>query len=607
MRFGPFEIERPLGRGGMAETFVARYRSAQGFERRVCLKRILAEHAASPEFVRAFQAEARVAMHLVHPHIAQVYDFGEIEGTWWMSLELVGGGDLRDLFHRLAQPMPVDLALLLAIDLASALMYAHELEVDGVPANVVHRDVSPSNILVDEQGNFKLVDFGIAKSALAFHGDTTTGKVKGKASYMAPEQGLGRKVDARADLWALGVVLYEALSGMKPFEAGSDLAIIMRVTQGDRRPLIEVAPHVPPELCAVVEKLLTVDVEGRVPSAAAVLDALERLPPPPNARRRLAQLLKQLSGRPLSEPPPPAPEATVAITSLALAALPRDEPVPSAPDEATRTRTVFDAELPRALEAGTFEATARHDSVRPPGPEASSVLHSESTNVIVDAAHLENGSVPSTRNDVGAGAREPAAGPNRSIALAAAALGIGGGILGAAIAAWLVVRSPAAISDRISLPPTGPLPTASTRAAPVDPTSAAEPPNTAVARTSSPTPQTTRGDAGVETDTRRTSDASDVAAPADSGSRNATDRLSLERSDGARRPSKAAREGSVEIVVVPWGRVIVNGVDVGRSPYRGNLPPGLHQIEVVAGDLRARRTILVRAGSRQRVSVSLSE
>jgi hypothetical protein len=291
MRFGPFEILRPLGRGGMAETFLAVQRGPDGFSRNVCLKRVRAERAEEPDFVRGFQREARLASRLSHPNIARVFDFGCEAGTWWMALELVPGGDLRALLRNLGQPMPVDLGLLLAIDMLGALSVAHE-------AGIVHRDVSPSNILLDAQGYFKLADFGIAK---ATHADrqagetglsTTTGTIKGKAAYMAPEQALGLPVDGRADLWALGVVLFEAFAGVRPFDGPTDLAIMMAASQGRRRPVSEAAPHVPPDLCEVVERLLVPDREARFQSAGEVLEALSSAPPSLQARRRLAALLR---------------------------------------------------------------------------------------------------------------------------------------------------------------------------------------------------------------------------------------------------------------------------------------------------------------------------
>jgi len=299
MRFGPFEIVRPLGRGGMAETFLARRTSHDGFAREICLKRVLPERAAEPDFVSGFQREAKLAARLVHPHIAQVYDFGSEGDTYWMTLEHVPGGDLRALLKALGQPMPADLGLVLMVDMLEALGYAHDM-------GIVHRDVSPSNILLDLQGNFKLADFGIAK---ARHVDrdgttaysTTTGTIKGKAAYMAPEQALGLEVDGRADLWSFGVVMFEAFASKKPFEGPTDLAIMMAANQGRRPSLADAAPHVPADVRDVIERLLTPNRDERFQSAGDVLEALSNHPAPVRARKRLAAMLQSIGASRASE------------------------------------------------------------------------------------------------------------------------------------------------------------------------------------------------------------------------------------------------------------------------------------------------------------------
>jgi serine/threonine-protein kinase len=597
MRFGPFEIERPLGRGGMAETFVARYRTTQGFERTVCLKRILAEHAASPDFVSAFQEEAKLAMRLVHPHIAQVYDFGDVEGTWWMSLELVGGGDLRTLLKELRQPMPVDLTLLLAIDLASALEYAHGLVVDGRAANLVHRDVSPSNVLIDEQGNFKLVDFGIAKSTLS-SSETTTGKIKGKAAYMAPEQGLGRKLDRRADLWALGVVLFEALAGVRPFEAATELATILLVTHGERRRLKDVAPHVPDDVSAIVEKLLSVDVDERFQSASEVLEALEHRPPPPTARRRLAQILRRIhTGEGRADPTPalvtPQAEGTLAITSLALGAS-EEEPVPSAPGDVTRTRTVFDGALELSLGQGAFDATQRHDSLAPRSiAPAATPAPAAAPSVVVSA------DISPARQEI---TETRPAFTRRVLPWLVLGVGLAGLLVGALVAARIVWR----LDERTPTPP------ATSR----DPIAASMPDagNDASAHDAS-THDASTNDASTNdasTNDASTNDASTNDASANDASTSDTatsdgDETSGEIAAPRARPgeARAPREGRIEVIVVPWGRVEIDGRDVGRSPYRATIPTGPHRVVGVAGDQRRERTVRVTGRGVTRLSISM--
>ena len=269
-RFAHFDVVRPLGVGGMAETALAVRKGQDGFEQRVCLKRILPAYNRDAEFVRAFQNEARLAVRLVHPHVCRIYDFGNHEGTWWMSMEYVEGGDLRSLLEQLSvlgQPLPIDVVLLLALDIASALHYAHELRIDGRPQGLVHRDISPSNVLIDLTGHFKLADFGIAKASGGGE-DTSTGVVKGKVPYMAPEHARGAKLDARADLWSFGVMLFEALAGQRPFRGANEIETLLAVAQGTRPSISIAAPHTPPALVAVVERLLEPDLSRRFASAA---------------------------------------------------------------------------------------------------------------------------------------------------------------------------------------------------------------------------------------------------------------------------------------------------------------------------------------------------
>lgn len=361
-QFGPFELVRPLGVGGMAETALAIRRGEDGFVQRVCLKRILPAFSANAEFVRAFRAEAKLAVRLVHPHICRLYDFGAENGIYWMSMELAQGGDLRTLLARLkelGQPLPTDITLLLAIDLASALHYAHELVIDGQRAELVHRDISPSNVLLDEHGHFKLADFGIARAAT--HGHVTrSGVVKGKVPYMAPEHALGEAIDARADLWALGVVLYEAVTHERPFRGAHELETLASITKNQRRKIHDVAPGIPAPLQEVIERLLTVDLDARIASAAEVLDMLSPITPPATARLRLAELLRQITPEIDDSPAQPGSFA-------------RTEALPAAPAAERRasleapTRTVpLAQESPKSIEPSTAPSSARRLS-RPLG------------------------------------------------------------------------------------------------------------------------------------------------------------------------------------------------------------------------------------------------
>jgi serine/threonine protein kinase len=288
--FGPYRLIRRLGVGGMAETFEAARLGEGGFEQRVCLKRVLPAYGDDPDFVARFQREAKLAAKLRHSNIVGVIDAGEVDGTHYMALELVDGVDLRSLLRSSPDGrLDPETVITIAIDLAHALEHAHE--------SLVHRDVSPSNILLGRSGDAKLADFGIAKALE--HADVTASKsANGKIPYMAPERMRGELVDARADLFSLGVVLFEALAGQRPFDGAHDVETMQRILAGRRLRLEDVAPNVPARLVEVIDSLIAIDREARAPSAAALLDALADLTPAPAVKRALATRIETLCGGP---------------------------------------------------------------------------------------------------------------------------------------------------------------------------------------------------------------------------------------------------------------------------------------------------------------------
>lgn len=334
-RFGPYELVRRLGIGGMAETYLAVRRGPAGFVQHVCVKRILSAFESDPEFVRQFLDEARLAATLRHANIAQVVDFGEVDGSHYLALELVDGMDLRELFLKLRERgarLDPPLVTLIALDLAAALEFAHTPS-RGRHA-VVHRDVSPSNVLVSRAGDVYLTDFGIART-LGAKRVTESGIVRGKVPYMAPEYALRSTFDGRTDLFGVGVMLYEALAGQRPFDGMTDLDTLQRIQTGSCEPLATFAPSAPRELVAAIEILLRPDPDERFPTAAQLVEALAPVSPPATARRQLAELVRSF-GESLS--------ASLRISSPnRTAALPADLP-PSYPDVVAasadaRTRT----------------------------------------------------------------------------------------------------------------------------------------------------------------------------------------------------------------------------------------------------------------------------
>ncbi len=296
--FGAYELLERLGIGGMAETFVAVRRGPGALEQQVCLKRILPTLESDPEFVRMFLREARVSALLHHPHIARVLDFGKADDTHFLTLELIEGTDLRGVLRylrRRAEPLDIGLVLHLAHSLGRALEFAHAADVDGATTGIVHRDVSPSNVLLSFAGEVKLADFGIAK-AMNHPSSVQSQALKGKVPYMAPEYAFGRHCSARSDLFSLGVVLYQSLAGFRPFDGGNDLQTLEQARLGQREPLSAVASHAPTALIEIVDELLAPDPENRLRSATALLDRLERLAPPPLAQRELGTLVGTVCG-----------------------------------------------------------------------------------------------------------------------------------------------------------------------------------------------------------------------------------------------------------------------------------------------------------------------
>lgn len=294
--FGAYALLERLGAGGMAETFVAVRRGPGALEQRVCLKRILPALESDPTFVKMFLREARLSALLHHPHIARVLDFGMAEDTHFLTLELIDGTDLRTLLRflrRRAESLDLDLVLHLAHALGRALEFAHSADSDGFTAGVVHRDVSPSNVLLSFAGEVKLADFGIAK-AMNHPGSIQSQALKGKVPYMAPEYAIGRLCSARSDLFSLGVVLYECVAGFRPFEGGNDLQTLEQARLGQYERLSEVAPHAPAQFAEVVDALLEPDAAERLPTATVLLDRLSMLPAPALARRELGRLVHQV-------------------------------------------------------------------------------------------------------------------------------------------------------------------------------------------------------------------------------------------------------------------------------------------------------------------------
>jgi serine/threonine protein kinase len=279
--FGKYQLVERLGRGGMAEVWKARMVGPAGFQRTLVVKRILPHLVEDPHFVEMFVSEARLSARLNHVNIVQVYELGDVAGEYFLAMEYVRGRDLVNVMRAQlmrGHPDP-GLGAYAMREVCRALAYAHALTDDnGTPFRLIHRDVSPSNVMLSFDGAVKLLDFGIAKAlAEATENKTQTGTLKGKFGYMSPEQVEGRDFDHRADLFAAGVVLHESLSGRRLFKGSSDLQTIAMVRDAKVDAPSVINPNVPPELDRIALKALARNPDDRYPSCEEMAFDLDQV------------------------------------------------------------------------------------------------------------------------------------------------------------------------------------------------------------------------------------------------------------------------------------------------------------------------------------------
>jgi serine/threonine-protein kinase len=338
-RLGRYTLLERLGLGGMAEIFRGEQDGPAGFRKPVVVKRILPYLAMDERFVQMFLREARVAAHLNHPHIIQIYELGEEDGTYFIAMEYVRGLTLQQL-AKIAwsheQSLPVELILSAIADAAQALHYAHSaLGEDGRPLSLVHRDISPDNLMIDQQASTKILDFGIAKAVDSSAVVTKTGEVKGKIPFMPPEQIRGQEVSHGSDLYALGVTFYWLLTGARPFAGPNDAALMHSVLHDEPDPPSQLNPSVPTALDPFVLRMLSKDPArrpasgnelagelldlvpaNRAPLASFVRD-IQALGPPPGGARTVPAAVPTTDSllRAVDSPSGPFKDVTVAAPS----------------------------------------------------------------------------------------------------------------------------------------------------------------------------------------------------------------------------------------------------------------------------------------------------
>jgi eukaryotic-like serine/threonine-protein kinase len=358
-QFGPYLVYERLGIGGMATVHRALERGIEGFERVVALKRLLPHLAEDASFIKAFVREAKLASLLSHHNIVQIYELGRVGTEYFISMEHIDGRDVRRILRharRVTGPPPIHVTVGLLLQLCDALDYAHtRVDDEGNPLGLVHRDVSPSNLLVTSAGHLKVIDFGIAKAQSA-QLRTQTGRVKGKLAYMAPEAITGKELDARSDLFAAGVIAHELLTARPLFASKNEYQTLLKVQRGDILPPSTYNPAVPPELDALVLDTLAREPEHRVRDAATLRDRLLELRMHhglQTGHREIAQWL----GWAFALEAPPGPAEVSGSVSIDPGISPARQPTPRPASAAERHDE--DEAVDVAWGGGEAEASAR--------------------------------------------------------------------------------------------------------------------------------------------------------------------------------------------------------------------------------------------------------
>ncbi len=300
---GRYEFLVPIARGGMAAVWAARLKGSRGFSKTVAIKTMLPSLSDDPLFEQMFLDEAQIAAQIRHPNVVEIMDLGEEQDVLYIVMEYIDGESVATILraaNKRDKVPPLPIAVHLAIDACNGMHAAHELRnVDGNNVGLVHRDISPQNILVTHDGMVKLVDFGVAKAAGRTSSDTTAGQIKGKAPYMAPEQAMGMSVDRRTDIFAMGIVLYQITTGKHPFRGENDVATLHNILHRTVPSPRFVDPKFPRPLEFAIMKSLAREPEKRFQTAADMATALDRVFPPVVRRAGtadVARFVKELLG-----------------------------------------------------------------------------------------------------------------------------------------------------------------------------------------------------------------------------------------------------------------------------------------------------------------------
>jgi len=555
-KVGGFSLVRQLGAGGMGETWEAVRQRAHGFEQRVAIKLASRAVLSTKEGLELFRREASLAASLRHPNIACVLDVDEHQG--YLIYELIDGADLRSVLRECRGRPSTPMIVYIIAQIARGLAHAHRRVLHGQLSPVVHRDMSPGNVVVDYDGNLKIVDFGIAKAtALGERSET----VKGKLAYMSPEQiASGGTVDGRVDQYALGVIAYEAVAGVRPNDGAHDGETLAKILHGDHVPVTKRAPEVPAGLGELIERMIAVKPDDRFESMDAVIDALAAFNPPLTTHRELAALVHR------ANPPQTIVLRDGAFVSVPVAAREALASQPPRPAAVSGLNPRAPAGLPANV---ATESLVRAEPLSPRSDigQAQTVLAEERSpgatalplEVAARATGPTDGRSRRLRYPLYAAAAALAVGlvgwlmPGRPLAFLFADGGMNGALPSDKAAS--VEERPSQARVAASPPPAAPI--SPTPAAPMNvvPASPASAPAATPTSTPAPTPE---------------------AAPA------AAAKTGRARRNKREEPAATKATAKVRVRVFPWGRVWIDGNLRGSAPpiLVAELSPGTHDIAV---------------------------
>jgi serine/threonine protein kinase len=621
-QLGKYQLIRKLATGGMAEVYLAKAAGPMGFEKTLVLKRILPHLAEDPAFVEMFLSEAKLAAQLNHPNIVQIFDFGEAEGEYYLAMEFIDGPNLRVLLKRATAQgteLPPAVCARLIASACEGLAFAHDFRdpATGELLGLIHRDISPDNILVSRQGAVKVVDFGIAKAAGQSH-KTQSGVIKGKLAYMPPEQVRAKNLDRRVDVYALGVVFYELLTGRKPFDTNTDASLMQAILFEEMIPASQRRADLPRAVHTILERALAKDREQRYPDCLSLAADLEEFILSVGrsvTTQHVVQLVAQVI--PNADAPMPTPHPGTPRGNPKHSSTPVHTPAPvsqgTGPGARSQSRSGFaprTGDMVAPVEAASpDEAPVKTVPLTPSGSRAA-------------AEEVETPTQQTNPEAVFASARRGKVWITASL----------GGLLLLGGGGFLLARTtsaPAPVPPTVEAPPSPTVaePTPPATPPPSDPVVAAPTPGTEMQPASdTPTPPSDPNPASPKSEpiaeavpktpdapqepvavaeARPNPPATDPATPLPKPPRNTSTKSTV-----TTKAAKPAGKGKVTFRVRPYATVLIDGKNMGQTPFpEVELSAGPHRVVYINEELgkRVPETIEVKAGESITIKRNLEE